>query len=106
MRIRGCQSVHILSASLVFGLLSCSGGNPAGPDQEEAPDETFEYKKVITEHYLDLDAIWRISRFRSVVGHDYSDESESCRSMKHYFEPFDSLDWTSLGVRAPARFPV
>jgi hypothetical protein len=28
----------------------------------------------------------RISLFRSRDGHDYSDDAESCRSMKHYFK--------------------
>lgn len=28
-----------------------------------------------------------ISLFRSAAGHDYSDEFESCRSMKHYYSP-------------------
>ncbi|MEW5978653.1 MAG: putative Ig domain-containing protein [Acidobacteriota bacterium] len=35
--------------------------------------------------YIDLYKVTRISRFRSSQGHDYSDEVESCRSMKHYF---------------------
>jgi len=37
--------------------------------------------------YIELDKIYRISRFRSGAGHDYSDNDnfESCRSMKHYY---------------------
>lgn len=37
--------------------------------------------------YIDLNKITRISRFRSGIGHDYSDDFEFCRSMKHYFDP-------------------
>ena len=34
----------------------------------------------------DLNMVWRISKFRSGAGHDYSDMCESCRSMKHYIQ--------------------
>ncbi len=54
--------------------------------------------RFVTASYINLDAIGRISRFRSAVGHDYSDEFESCRSMKHYFEP---TDWTRAVVFSP-----
>lgn len=37
--------------------------------------------------HIPLDSIERVSRFRSGIGHDYSDGYESCCSMKHYFEP-------------------
>ncbi len=37
--------------------------------------------------YIDLNKITRISKFRSGIGHDYSDDFEFCRSMKHYFDP-------------------
>ena len=40
-----------------------------------------------TADYIELARISRISKFRSGVGHDYSDSTESCRSMKHYFVP-------------------
>jgi len=40
-----------------------------------------------TANYIELDKISRISKFRSHVGHDYSDPYESNRSMKHYFVP-------------------
>ena len=36
---------------------------------------------------VDLNYISRISRFRSSSGHNFSDYSESCRSLKHYFDP-------------------
>lgn len=55
----------------------------------------------ITADYIDLDAVSRISRFRSGQGHDYSDAVETCRSMKHYFVPHSSRDWSTLVIRAP-----
>src|SRR5438105_4703915 len=33
----------------------------------------------------ELTTITKISKFRSSAGHDYSDDVEHCRSMKHYF---------------------
>lgn len=41
--------------------------------------------KFITTDYIELDKIDRVSKFRSGIGHDYRDDAESCRSMKHYF---------------------
>ena len=43
--------------------------------------------RFVNVSYIDLNKITRISRFRSGIGHDYSDEFEFCRSMKHYFDP-------------------
>jgi hypothetical protein len=37
--------------------------------------------------FTELDKIEEISLFRSSAGHDYSDECEDCRSMKHYYAP-------------------
>ena len=58
--------------------------------------------RVLTADYIDLPKIERVSRFRSTIGHSYTDSSESCRSMKHYFQPKTSLDWTQVEVFAPA----
>lgn len=48
--------------------------------------------KFINNDFIELSKVTRISKFRSGAGHDYSDDFESCRSMKHYY----SLDtsWT------------
>jgi hypothetical protein len=59
--------------------------------------------RVLTASYIDLSAISRISRFRSAIGHSYTDSSgETCRSMKHYFQPKSSVDWTTVAIYAPA----
>lgn len=41
--------------------------------------------------------------FRSGSGHDYSDDFESCRSMKHYFESKSngSVDWSTVQIFSP-----
>jgi len=57
---------------------------------------------VLPANYIDLSKIERISRFRSTVGHSYTDGSETCRSMKHYYQPKLSLDWTTVDIYAPA----
>jgi hypothetical protein len=53
--------------------------------------------RFVSTSYIDLDSLTHISLFRSSLGHDYSDEFESCRSMKHYFLSPDS----SVVIRAP-----
>jgi hypothetical protein len=59
--------------------------------------------RVLNASYIELPKIERVSRFRSTVGHSYVDGSgETCRSMKHYFQPRQSIDWTSVEVYAPA----
>lgn len=68
---------------------------------------------IVDRLHVPLDRVARISRFRSGVGHDYSDGVERCRSMKHYFafrnadgsagEPGRPHDppWTTVPVVAP-----
>ena len=41
--------------------------------------------QFVNVNYIDLTGIKQISKFRSGAGHDYSDDVEGCRSMKHYF---------------------
>jgi hypothetical protein len=55
----------------------------------------------VARQYIDLDAIGRVSRFRSGEGHSYTDEFEQCRSMKHYFEPKTPGESGSIRVYAP-----
>ncbi|MEP7383432.1 MAG: hypothetical protein ABI910_17235 [Gemmatimonadota bacterium] len=57
--------------------------------------------RLVTHSYIDLDRIQRVSRFRSGIGHDYSDEVEHCRSMKHYFQPYHNTDWGTVTISAP-----
>lgn len=52
-------------------------------------------------HYLELNKISKISRFRSSAGHDYSDFTEQCRSMKHYFYPKDTINWQNVQIFSP-----
>jgi hypothetical protein len=52
-------------------------------------------------NYIELDKIFRISKFRSTEGHDYSDAFETCRSMKHYFNPENEVDWSAIKIYSP-----
>jgi len=45
--------------------------------------------RFVENDFTELIKISNISRFRSGCGHDYSDDFESCRSMKHYYAPYD-----------------
>lgn len=49
---------------------------------------------------IELDKIRRITKLRSGEGHDYSDDFEACRSMKHYYYPKVEGD-TSVRVYSP-----
>lgn len=44
----------------------------------------------------------RVSRFRSGEGHDYSDDFETCRSMKHYYLPMPGVHFADFPLFAPA----
>ena len=57
--------------------------------------------KFISINYIGLEKIERISKFRSGIGHDYHDDVESCRSMKHYFQPKSTVDWSSITIVCP-----
>ncbi len=57
--------------------------------------------RFVSANYIDLGPISQISRFRSGAGHSYTDTFESCRSMKHYFQPRFDVNWATLRIYAP-----
>ena len=57
--------------------------------------------KFVSVNYIELDKIERISKFRSGIGHDYRDDAESCRSMKHYYQPLSNVNWGSVKIFSP-----
>ena len=57
--------------------------------------------RFVVSDYIELVKIERISRFRSGVGHDYSDGFESRCSMKHYFQPSNTVNSASIQIRSP-----
>ena len=61
-----------------------------------------EIPQFVTHDYIDLDKIEYVSKFRSGSGHDYSDDYETCRSMKHYYHPHSGVsDWTDVNIYSP-----
>lgn len=91
-----------------FSLTACGsdrGGDNSGSNGGGGSD-TYDVDangipKFVGVDYIELDNIYRISKFRSGIGHDYSDDFESCRSMKHYFQPKDSVDWSTIKIFSP-----
>lgn len=54
--------------------------------------------------YFEFDSLDKVSKFRSGFGHDYSDDFEFCRSMKHYFVPKNlSSPGTDINIYSPFR---
>lgn len=86
-----------------------SSGAPRGSARpNDPPVRARVAAAVITTSPVPLDRVAAISRFRSGVGHDYSDGVERCRSMKHYLrftggEPGEAHDpsWTTVPVVSP-----
>jgi len=61
--------------------------NQETPQEHTYDIENQEIPQFVSIDFTQLEKIAKISRFRSSAGHDYSDDSEDCRSMKHYYEP-------------------
>ncbi len=96
-----CVVPASIAATLAVAVVACGRGGIAGPRDTRPPPADDATPTFVTAHYIDLGAVGRISRFRSAVGHDYSDDFETCRSMKHYFEPRAGIDPTRIAIFAP-----
>ncbi len=62
--------------------------------------------RFIHHDYIELEKISRISKFRSGIGHEYRDEAESCRNMKHYYQPISNVDWSAIKIFSPVNGTV
>ena len=84
---------------------SCDKESDALVPQQQQPvikDSTIALPvNFITTDYIELSKIERISKFRSGIGHDYRDGAESCRSMKHYYQPMADISWSSVKIFSP-----
>jgi hypothetical protein len=76
-------------------------GTPATPAPPTYDVDARGIPRVATANYIDLSVISRISVFRSGIGHDYHDAFETCRSMKHYFQPRSTVDWSTITITSP-----
>lgn len=91
---------------LLLLILTGISGCKKDQDDDNKPGDIWDIDtqgipQFVSYNYIELQKIARISRFRSAIGHDYSDGFEICRSMKHYFEPKSTEDWSSVKVYAP-----
>ncbi|MGH7618370.1 MAG: hypothetical protein ACREPM_14195 [Gemmatimonadaceae bacterium] len=100
---------------LALLLVACSsGGGPSSPPPASGSGQPFGgtssptwdvdangVPHFIATSHIDPALLSRVSSFRSSIGHDYHDDFESCRSMKHYFEPKAGIDWSTVRVASP-----
>jgi len=91
----------LLLMVLIVSINGCSKKNDKPENKDIWDIEKDGIPKFVGTNYIELDKIYRISKFRSSTGHDYSDAFEHCRSMKHYFEPKSTADWTTIKIYSP-----
>ena len=84
-------SIWALLLSSIVGISACREADDGKPPAEKKNDEsTYDVDAngipKFLSSYISIEQVKRVSKFRSGVGHDYSDDFETCRSMKHYFD--------------------
>jgi hypothetical protein len=77
--------------------------NPNTPSTPSGYDlESKGIPQFVSANYIELSRIASVSLFRSAAGHDYTDNFEKCRSMKHYFQPpFTDQEWNTIKIYSP-----
>ena len=110
LRITGKALLPIL---LILAALagSCNKSDDGGTPPPTTAIETYDVDalgipRFISVDYIELAKIGRISKFRSSEGHSYTDGFELCRSMKHYFEPKATIDWSGVKIMSPVKGTV
>lgn len=113
-RLKGI-AVLILTSLLAVFFIACDGGGNGvsgngvtgnGGDNGTYDVDANGIPQFVGVDYIEIDNIYRISKFRSGVGHDYSDDFEVCRSMKHYFQPNGGVDWSTVQIFSPVNGTV
>jgi len=107
IRLLGVATLLVLAA-VFMGACGKDDDNGVGPGDDTYDVNKLGIPKFVGTDYIELSAIHMISRFRSASGHDYSDDFETCRSMKHYFWPLGgdpgqthTPPWTAIAVHSP-----
>lgn len=100
------SSLNQISILILVFLIIIVTGCSKEVEKPSSSDDIWDIEKdgipeFVGTNYIELDKIYRISKFRSAIGHDYSDAFEDCRSMKHYFEPRGNVDWSTVKIYAP-----
>jgi hypothetical protein len=94
--LRNPTYLSLLAA--ILALAACGKDKSSTPPPANTNPDSL---KFVATNYIELAKIGRITKFRSAEGHDYSDDFESCRSMKHYFEPKGDVDWSTIAIFSP-----
>ena len=103
-------AIVALLVSLSVLLIGCGKDDGKGvqPKVDTYDVDKNGIPKFVRTDYIELLRIQKISRFRSAAGHDYSDDFEQCRSMKHYYWPFGgdpgqthTPSWATINVHSP-----
>lgn len=103
--------VVLSSIFVAISVTACNSADSGNGGNGNSGNETYDVDangipQFVDIDYIVLDDIYQISKFRSGVGHDYSDDFETCRSMKHYFQPDSSLDWATVKIFSPVNGTV
>ena len=98
--------LFLLSIFIMIGCNKKTGGITSPSNEETYDVDRKGIPKFVSVDYIELSKISRISKFRSAEGHDYSDNFEHCRSMKHYFNPKDGIDPSTIKIFSPVRGTV
>ncbi len=89
----------LLPICIHLAFLSC--GNPKSSEPSGWDLDRNGLPRFVAVNIVDISRMTRISRFRSGVGPDYSDDFEHCRSMLHRFEPGSDFGPETLPVFSP-----
>ncbi len=57
--------------------------------------------RFVANDYIELAKITQLSYLRSSAGHSFTDDFESCRSMKHYYVPDAAVNWAQIVITSP-----
>ncbi|MBN2382643.1 hypothetical protein JXQ70_07155 [bacterium] len=93
-------TVVLCALMLIFVVFACNQADN-DDDNDDNNDDNDTIPQFVQVDYIDSALIYRLSKFRSGIGHDYSDDFESCRSMKHYFQPRNGVDWSTVRIYSP-----
>ena len=106
-----CSSEDPVIEAFVNTALSSKSSNSTGSTLSTgsgSSDPTFDLDangvpEFVSSDYIELSRIAKVTLFRGTAwGHDYSDATETCRTMKHYYIPSGAgSTWTTIKIYAP-----